>query len=279
MRTFTLKLYDRIIEQYADVEGFADNEERTPVISPAGFYVVIRNFVISEDDNHRLKIFEIGSQLFMQKLLFEKSKQKLILYQECINKIADLNRQEFKLAKEKFSKWNQVRQKFRYADEPLEKIKYLENYIYTSIEWFKKNKIKIPQIKIATENNYPIVSFIWNGKQSQLKKLYDEVIRLKYIDSIDYLEFKSHFILAIDSQNNLPSKKINFIAGENVLVGLIQNLVESGLLPENKKWKKTSQNFLWRGHEITNKALSDLLGSQRNDTNIITEGIIKFLNS
>ena len=103
------------------------------------------------------------------------------------------------------------------------------------------------------DSNYPIVSFIWNGKQSQLKKLYDEVIRLKYIDSIDYLEFKSHFILAIDSQNNLPSKKINFIAGENVLVGLIQNLVESGLLPENKKWKKTSQNFFWRGKEITKK--------------------------
>lgn len=279
MKSFTLKLYDHIIERHFDVEANADDEELTRINSPAGFYVVIRNFVISEDDIYKLKLSETYNKLLMRKLLFEKPKQRLILYKKCFNKITDLNKQEFKFAKEKFSKWNHVRQKFQYADEPIQKIKYLENYIYASLEWFKKNKIKMPQIKINNKTNNLIVPYIWNGNESQLNKLYDEVIRLKYIDSIDYMEFKSHFILNNDFQNNISSSLMNFIKAKNILVGLIESLVQSGLLQPSKKWKKTSQNFLLNLEEIDSESLSDLVDTQSNETNLINEGIIQKINS
>lgn len=289
MRKFELKLYERIIEQLYDIEVYADDGEFTPYIRPSGFYYKVKNFTISKSPNNKLSTDCNTETILSQKFEFTKAdlkrnkskilEQKKFFYTQSVKAMEKLNREEFELGKEKLFKWRNRINIFPNADEPIQKVKYIENYLYASLEWFEQNNLTPPDFMLDVKKTDRKYFINWNGTEEQLNKLFDEMKTRKYfIDSMQFSDFQSHFI--IDDKVSAVSNptKLNFIDDKVILVNLLQSLCSKFIIEKRKKWVKFSKHFLWQGKELKNKDFNSQLGKHTSIHDLEFNKLLKTLS-
>ena len=169
---FTFRLYDSIDIQHHETSGNEDDDDFTPIINKAGYYICIRCFSIIQKPDLKLDRFEENSFNFLTGFKTNQEKEN----KKFLNKLENLNREEFKRAIDKLYYWRHRELSFPKASEPAFKVKFIEDYLNTSIDWFNKYYLQAPPLKITakTSNSQNLIK--WNGSELQLKRLYSEMI-------------------------------------------------------------------------------------------------------